>query len=84
MREVAPYIFWFLSMMGGLIGFGAIEAHLVNTHGYLFAFTLGIFQAVIGAILVSVLTYLACLLILYGCELFIKVRDWIRPPKTGS
>jgi hypothetical protein len=80
MRE----IYWFVSMMSGLIGFGAIEAHLVNRRGYLFAFTLGVFESAIGAVVVVILTYLACLLVRFVVDLLITLRDRLRGPNLGG
>ena len=81
-REIAPYVFWLLSAISGLIGLGAIAAHLADTYGYLFAFTLGGILSAIGAQLIAILTYLTCLVIAYVYESLIELMAWIRASKT--
>jgi hypothetical protein len=84
MREIAPYLFWVASTIGGLIAFGAIEAHLVIKHGYLFAFTVGIFESGIGAMLVGMLIYAVCFVIFLVCDGVAELRNRIHRPKTGD
>jgi hypothetical protein len=70
--------------MVGLIGFGAIEDHLVNNYGYLFALTLGAFESLVGALLVGSLTYLSCRVILCVCDVFRELSECRRHRKNGG
>lgn len=82
MSELAPLYFGLLAQVAGLIGFGAIESHLVHRHGYLYAFTIGIFESFFGALLVAIATYVICRLGLFAYDLLTRVWARIGPPKA--